>query len=471
MAKIVVILNHWGGVPRALHRNLVAAQTWSAESYDDVGLTTTDGAKEYLCATRDVWQLLKGKGFQTAAFGATGYADGTAPVRHTGDSLPDPRLKHAETHHVDLTSLYDGAQFQGPSLVHDLNVLREATDFIEGHVGGPLAICVNLLSCRDVTLTRFGTASGPCTVECCTALTTSSFDPRTIPESVGRAVPYISNRFCVRNAVQFGETARPLSTGEYATLLHRSHEAIECLRGHTSKLSEIVLRRGGHLAVTATRSLCIGEYGGCRDGDMPLHCCARSFWCSTCPPLDNPVSIQLVDLLRRFISETCSTKTTVSFAPRPTLCTTRDDEGMFFRVRCVLYDHHYMCIGRGDEMWYVYDLHDDPHELTDIGPRLSHIASTLSSTYHATVRSFTGSLDGGNHAAAVTSVPPTRARPRPPPLTVPSVPTPPSSKREDAVFIAEQSSVAVPPRPPPQKVRKQIPVVRMKETRLNTMHR
>ena len=116
MSRLVVVLNHWGGVPRVLHENLTSTQQWKNELYDNVHLSTTNGTDEFISCTRVLWHVLNEQGFYTVVLGAHHYTDHPVPPRHSMEELQDPRFQYADSHHVDRVSLHDGAFFEDQPL-------------------------------------------------------------------------------------------------------------------------------------------------------------------------------------------------------------------------------------------------------------------------------------------------------------------------------------------------------------------
>ena len=479
MAKIVVVINHWGGVPRAIQENLTSMQTWKNELYNTISLSTTNGTNEYLASTRVIWRILKENGFHTVVFGASGYTENTVAKRHTTEELQDPRFQHSESHHVDRTSLYDGAFFKGPSFLHDTLVLEEASQYINNYNGQkPVVLWINLLSCHDIILTRFRNEDA-CEQECCTAIATSNFDNRLLPQSLEMSLPQISKRFAECNARRFGETGGIVRPGEYITLLNKSLHAIDSLQVQITEFVAHVLAHGGNVAMTATRSLLLGEYS-CRDDNTPLNSCAKSFWCSTFEQMSDCKTVTLIDLIHRFISIQCNVTLDFSFTYRPTVCTTSNDDELYSRVECVVNDHHYVCIGKGEELLYIFDSAEDPQELKDIRQSLSHIYPTILSTYLSSTRALLP--PHVVHLSRIRKIappileklpsPPKQPIRRPPALVLPSTPSPPSqSQSEDVSDVVSMQSGIAPSERERQRNRRQASALRAKETRLNKMHR
>lgn len=451
--RFVVFVNHWGGVPRAVQGNLTSMQAWADEEYHEVHLSTTNGENEYKETTRVLWKTLREHGFHVVVLGATGYGSENTWKRFTEDTLPDPRLEHSESHCVDVTSLHDGAEFDGPASIHDALVLEEATQMVRCHSGSkPLALCVNLLSCRDVVRTRFGNTSTRCLRRCCTAVATSQFDPRWVPSSINVSLAQISGPFSDANSKPFGEAGRPVRPGEYATLLQRSLSILDSLQRSVMSFLTVAIAHGAQVCMMATRSLSLGEHS-CRGENIPITACSNSFWCSTCPQMTTEeTSIVFTDLLHRFVHRTCHVPLYFSFLYRPLLCTTLPATGEtstepFFRVGLMIHGHRYVCIGKGAHLLYVFDIDDDPHEESDIRSSLAHVQPKLLVVYRGCVGapSQTVSFNAPRLSATTTRFPlPTTANgrsQRPPP----SASSPPAPSRPPPVLLPPSPPETLPP--------------------------
>ena len=460
MKKVVVVINHWGGVPRTLHGNVVFMQSsWCKEAYDNVSLSSTDGLQEYIASTAEIWRVLNNEGVYTVALGATGYTQ-DLPSTHHQNTIPDPRFRHVETHSVWQTSVHDGAFFPGPALLHDTIVLQEAIQVMKDYdKETPMVLCVNLLSCRDTLRSRFGNVRSD--VDCCVVTPVTSFDTRLIPRSLNASVVSISARFAESNARRYGEEptnrTRP---EEFVALLNKSLEALHLLQTHIDMFLESVFAHECHVAMMTTRSFSMGEHR-CRDDNTPLVSCVRSFWCSTCDPMPNYESLTLVDLLKRFVHETCGIETQYSFHYRPTACVTRLNGEMYTRVECRLNDHRYVCLGSGDTLLCIFDADDDPCELNNIYSSLSHLHAALSSVYLSCVPSRVVPLarlrDTADLPDNKLSLPPS------------TVPAPTVGRNKEDDFSDSTSMFSERDRPPSK--RSVTTTLRAKESRLSKMHR
>lgn len=481
-----VVVNHWGGVPHVLHGNVLAMQRWCSES-GVARMTVTDGTQQFVQSTEEVLRSLQRNGVRTVVLGATGFATARRPLR--GDSIADPRFAYAASHGVDECSLHDGAEFSGPSAVHDAEVLDEARRVMQScgdtaKTTAPLVLFLNLLSCRDVIRTRFRDATD-CEVECRLLAPAVEYDARLIPSSLSATIPQISARFARRNSARFGEAVPPVTAeGEYVTLLREALSALWGLQDTLDRFLEFAMQRGAHVAMTSTRSLSLGEYS-LRDDDAPVPSCTTTFWCSSCE--EDAGDRDLTSLLTRFLCKVCR----IAPVPLPSpsqraMCITRSERDVFVRVECAVNGHRYMCTGivspllagGGNTVVRVCDADADPEEVNDVLPSLS---DTLRDRV---VDAYISATRGVVNAAPI-PVLPQRTRPTLPPETVPPLPvsaykegTPPSFPGGDA-----PSSDVIPSRPnttPPQRTggpatqsvrRLGAKNIRAKETRLNTMHR
>lgn len=481
MPAAVVVVNHWGGVPRVLMRGYAAGQRWASWCLADVPLAHASGEREFPAATSALWSALRMAGVRIVVLGATGYR---AASRRSEERLPDPRYVFAESHHVHEVSLHDGAQFDGPALLHDNEVVREAHRVL-AEASTPLLLCVNLLSCRDLTRMHFGEESEGCVLRAVTA-----FDERIVPPSL----------HCRWSQAHEVFPRRPVTAGQYATLLRRGSEALEALEAATGSLVREALERGAGLAITATRALSLGEHA-CRTEDTPFPSCATSFWCSTAlatsmpaaavesAPAHQPIGALLGLLCRTAFPCPEGPPFTSTLHGTPVCRAARGTARVSLRWN----DHNYVCIGQSGKLWHVFAVDSDPQELVDVYPSLGEVQAVLAARFAAALREDTEDRPSmrrvGFQEAAPPAYPPPHASIAPPATTSPLAPSPPPPTQKAPPPTKRVASPLPVPRPPPVQVpttpsppkpsrfrhtaapRRNVSTLRTRETQLNTMHR
>ena len=142
--RVVLVINHWGGIPACVHGNVVTSQSgWASCVHQNLMLSHTDPVWEFQSLIQDnLLDSVRMEGFRTVVLGATGLRS---------ETRDDPRLSLSAQWGVDRCSLYDGALFASAPLAHDEEVLHEAQRMVgnDERDAPDLFLCVNLLSCRD----------------------------------------------------------------------------------------------------------------------------------------------------------------------------------------------------------------------------------------------------------------------------------------------------------------------------------
>ena len=438
-ARLVLVVNHWGGVPWCLHENVLSSQRdWARTALQGLLLSHTDPVQQFSSLLRDGnASLLHGVrrlGYRTAVLGATGLQR-----RYGRDH--DPRLALADAWGIDRCSLHDGASFEGACFAHDEEVLHEAdrlmkTASVEDE---RILLFVNLLSCRSVACLS-----------------------RDVEERVDRddrAVP--PTLACeLANAIP----AERVSAQEYQDALARARCALRALDLLVSQLVVAALGAGGCAALTATHSLSLGEHG-IRGGGNPTGICCSTLFCSSeaLPDPDARPST-LHETLSAFLQRTCG----VSCTPSRAWCTLVDAGRLqFARTLVRLRGRLYACITsrpssspREDDdacrLLHVFALDEDPGEERDVVAGTAHLAERLDALVRHAVSEACGLPVEVRRAAPPPSVVPPSV-PSPPP----SVPSPPAASEEwrsrSSAPVAQPRSPPPPPPPPSRTSSRQNP--------------
>ena len=476
--SLVLVVNHWGGVPAALRGNYLARVSHEALcAFHDVALerldphaslracVEDDGNDPCLCAdapplstTTTLFAAARAAGYRTVLLGATGAAatSSTNPPTRSADAHPrDPR--HAlRAWGVDACSPRDGARFEGDAGVHDEEVLREARRVLEEEgKDAKLFLWVNLLSCRDVPRMRFRPCVAPPTDPDSYTGVPAACDHRHVPRSVQSAVPELSRLLAAADARRHGEEVedgdehshKPVVTpGEYVALLDAGWAALRRVDAHVTPLVTAALRLDAAVALTATHSLALGEHR-VRTGAAPTRTCATTFWCATVAPAEDTPRT-LAALLAHFCKHTLA-GVRVSQQTSPRACLSVVEDRIVARTVCTLHARRYACLCVWRDLALrdggyahlpplvalhaVYDLDADPDELEDVLPRLDHLRDAL---VDATQRSLPRRVRVSTDTSSSTRRPSrplpllpsqrNHARPPPPPpMDAPPPPRPP----------------------------------------------
>lgn len=388
MAPRLVVINHWGGVPTALHRNAVVdlrnqipeSREWY--THYSIPLSRFDPACSFreclLCEDRvDELCLIPtapdhnrscllysfaAAGYRVVVLGASGIDVGrkmdVPSTTHRSEGLSDP-TESMKDWGVDTCSLYDGAYFRGAAFAHDRQVLREAHQWIEEHDESiPLLLWINLLSCKDVYDLRFrpkvelSSKDGFVIPRPPVAL-----DPRVHPLQPDESLKTWLNSLNEEDSARYGEKAhdgdvkrevRDSVTGnitslQYATLLDYSWDALRTLHGPLGTLVTQCLTTS-ELVVTASHAMSLGESGTRVAGPFGVN--AHTFWTSTVDlvPASSPSPPGLSSLFVRLAGTLGVTHTTLA-RPVPTRCMGIVlGQQLTARVECRLNDHVYECV-------------------------------------------------------------------------------------------------------------------------------
>ena len=435
MPPSILIVNHWGGVPAALHGNVVDMQRrWATFARERVALTTTNPTREFDVATTTAFRALKANGYDTFCLGATGFVGGRR--------RDDPRRRLARSKGIDVCSLYDGAAFVGPSIVHDESVIKEATDVVFNRdvTSPPFVLCVNLLSCRHVVgvgadeqddddddsigineggrtaaalkaraiprarVIARGVGAAAATAAA-TAPTRPPFDDvRMLPPSLGVHIAGISMHASTRD--------------EYMSLVFRGLDALEAIEAAVVALVDRMRQCNGVVVMTSTHALSLGEHGVV-GSHAPTASCTQTFWCSSVllptslPTLRDhvhalvaacgvpltfaPTLTTVVTTVHEPGNATITTNkqrpvgdsTPLTSHPSSTssiLSTLKRSEPVL-RVTSKLYDHAYVCVGNYDRFFVVFDTCDDVFETRDVSALIPHLLLKLCTTYESAVHS------------------------------------------------------------------------------------
>jgi hypothetical protein len=387
-SKRIVIINHWGGVPSSLHGNVLAMETWSDRTSLNIPLVYTDKRISFEESTTHMWKYLKNAGYHTVCLGATGCVDTTPRQQSTYFQDPQQCLKHCD---IDRCSLHDGNCFTGPSLLHDQHVLEEAQVLLSTF-NGPLAICVNLLSCRDTSVYRFCAPNAIVNTHCFThtAQHAHPVDTRLIPLSTSVQIKGISELIHMNEGAEFGENGVPcnaITKEQYGTLLMHGWSTLKSLHTTIEPFIATALSQNANIAMTATSSLSLGEHG-VRGSNSPFKTCSSTFWISTVSEsILNGKFAPLEDYFRSFVSTVCmsSAPSCKQHRRELSLCKSVVGKWIFFRLVCQIHDHIYVCIGNKKEIICMFDALVDPFEIDDISQHMQHLYDRLLSLYKTSI--------------------------------------------------------------------------------------
>ena len=408
--RVVVVVNYGGGIPHALHANVLARHTWAAHSAAGLLLESTDSQTQVDTALRDVWPALRAAGWRSAWFGAEG-PQRTPAARHVG-GLPSARAARAD---VDVCSLM--TSFDGPGVEHDALVVDEADRHLDVCDRDTLVV-LNLRGCADVVRCRFGAAQGTAETACCVLEPAAQFDARAVPSTVAVCVGGVSEELAREDRRRFGEDEDAWRTTEaqYAALLQASRAMLDESDLLVRPFLERARARGHTVAVAASCALPLGEYG-VRAPDAPLRPCATSFFVSSIPSTERAT---WGDTLRCFLASACDVRLSYrADVPSPHVCATKHSVP-FLRVTVTHQSRTYTLVSRDGRLLCAFD----EHEHDDVLSTLPHLASSFQDTIHRETPGRLGRIPTRSTPLSTTPRAPAPA-PRPAPLPAPlPAPTP-----------------------------------------------
>jgi hypothetical protein len=415
------VINHWGGIPAALHRNAVIDMKNKINGIElhevyPVNITRFDPECSFkeivfsdksdevcLVPTRQttpksLFKSFEEQGYDVVVLGACGIDEGRClHVNGTryNSQLPDP-TKSMISDGVSYCSLYDGAYFKGDASTHDTHALSELKGVLLDDGGSrPRLIWVNLLSCRDIPLVRFQKVMGfPSSDSISIRQTPVSLDPRVkppLPTFSGDSIYEIRSSLNEYDAHIHGEADKhTIKEDEYACLLDQSWSVIQRLNTEISDtLSELSLE-GTDVVICASHSISLGESGTRLPG--PFRVNTTSFWLSTFEMKHE--SISLSAMFRRVAHMKNVTSQPAAEKDVPCIGEVRTKEGaiLMARVPMTLNDQRYACIINWPgnlpctsglthltnyELRAVYDVSSDLFECDNLLPKIQHLVEDI----------------------------------------------------------------------------------------------
>ena len=380
---IILVVNHWGGIPSALMRRMggegETPETW-------VRLSRTTPVESFSKSIKTggqhtVFHIAQSHGFDTVLLGPTGLSHESHPHRRfLEDDIPDPR-ESLRKMGVNRCSLHDGAFFRGRASVYDEDTLREAERIVsETDDTRDLFLWINLLSCRDVARSRFRATTENTSVDSCSIKEATSFDRRLVPSSVTRSIPTFTEASVNLENKAFGEatSARRRPEAEYVALLSKSENTLVRMTSHVSRIICDVRERGGNVACTATHSTVIGEHG-MRCGNAPVGQCCRVLWKSE-------FNLPDCDMLHQKINDFVCASVGRNYHPRSGPSPTYGKVGShaFARIECSVRERNYSVTFTGSPptIFSVHDVDSDPEEVVNIIDETKHIHPEFSKEFH-----------------------------------------------------------------------------------------
>ena len=426
--RLVVVVNHWGGVPGALHENVISQLGDRMSAVEQVALRRLDpalGFRDAICNdSRDeaclwdtappnphtIFHAFRAAGYRTVVLGACGLIPrDREATRSSARTMPDPR-ESMRAWGIDRCSSCDGAHFRGNASVHDEEVVHEARRILLEHdEATPLLLWLNLRSCIDTTRVRFARCDRRPLEDGYTGVTRTNFDRRLVPRNVNAtSIQELTDLLRHEDAVRHGEVPsedsshRRDTSSEYACVLDIAIDITERVDRCVTPFLVDALRRDGAVAVTATHSLCLGEHG-IRSGAAPTRVCASTFWCSSISPRQDAANecLPTLNAMLRAFARSCGVRhgtddAKASTPGAPVACLGRvpakEGVGVVARVVCRLHDHNYACIVRWDrlpvregvahlplakELYAVFDLDADPDEVHNVLLQVRHLHEAL----------------------------------------------------------------------------------------------
>jgi hypothetical protein len=418
--KNLIVINHWGGVPAALHRNAVVdiknkMNGVELHEVHPVNITRFDPE----CSFRDIvfsdnsdevclvptrqttpqslFRSFEEQGYDVIVLGACGIDKGrclNADGTRYSSQLPDP-TKSMNPHGVSYCSLYDGAYFKGDAFTHDTHVLSELKGVLMNGQDLPRVIWVNLLSCRDVPLIRFQKVVGsPSSNSISIRQTPVSLDPRVkppMPTFSGDCIHEIRSGLIEYDAHIHGEADKhTIKEDEYACLLDHSWSTIQRLNSEIHYTLSDVSMETTDLVICASHSISLGESGTRLQG--PFRVNTASFWLSTFEMKHGPLSLPA--MFRKVASIKNVTTHPILEKDVPCIGEVRTTAGAILaaHVQITLNDQRYACVIywprnlpsttglthlTSYELRAVYDVSSDTFECDNILPKIQHLLDEI----------------------------------------------------------------------------------------------
>ena len=420
----MLLVDLWGGLPRVMHADACDAHApWAGQRRDDVLLP--DAAAQPFESTLNA---LRAVGVHVHVVGATG---ATAAHVVRGDGFPPPSLAYADT-----VSVYDGAAMPlGSEVAHDRLAVSDAHRILDADEDDddpskpPLALVVRLLACRDLPHVRFEDAAMDtprrkrCVVDC--VLPHAGAPHLAIP-ALAHTPCAAARTYTARDCERFQEDCSARTSSAQAQHLHALARARHAsLLAHLAPLLVRARDLGVHVALTASRSIPLGEHG-LRATASPMGCTCTTLWCAS-TPASTPAteSTSLFDVVDAFARRAFR----MSIAPAVWPSITIVDE-THTRVLTTLRTRTYALVCAPRKIIHIFAVDEDPLETSDVTPWMAHAREELQALANATF------ADVG-FTASVRSPPP-------PPPARPPTPTPPA--RPPTPLVVHSPT---PPRPPP----------------------
>lgn len=370
MHKHIVLVNFVGGVPHALHKDIIKYFGEGKSCSDRVLLSNTNNYIEMEHCAENMFRLAHEVGFKTALFGPTFLPDDAVS---SGSSFPDPHKRHCRRFMVDHTSCEQTTNWNGLAL--DTATLREAADYLHrlSEASQPYFVCVNLLACRD---TRAIAVNGSVVF---TGMTRNLSDTRVVPSNLCAHVYDTGKEFA-------GEA---LANAHFTYFVNHACNILKQLLPRVNEFVNCCVENTNATVIhTCMSSFGLGEHGYIGE-ELPLRECCESFlvMANSGISIDSTRHHTLLELLLSAFKPTLSRHSLLE-----TSC------GKNSREIYLIREHTYACIravhdGKTSHPYIVFDLSIDPHETANIADLVPHIIFTKEGTRR--IRGNTGSSIGG----------------------------------------------------------------------------
>lgn len=211
MGKVILLINHWA-LPYALHSNVCREASEHLPHVVQCYLRS-DSAKEHFHAAQGMFRIANARGFRTVCLGVTEWTE-------SPDGMVDCTRRFEAPHQVDHASTW--CTFPWRSTGHDTQVIDEAYRILENSAHQDLFLCLNLLSCRDISNAKPSAGN--------------SLDPRLIPRTV--STPELFSAAC-----------------------HMAMQDLSSLFADLHRLLVLAQDRGAAVGMSVLSSLSMGEHG------------------------------------------------------------------------------------------------------------------------------------------------------------------------------------------------------------------
>lgn len=314
MGRTILLVNHWG-IPFALLSNLATEFAEQLPSKVTCYLRN-DSAADHFHNAQHIFADAHSHGWRTVCLGVTEWTE-------VGEGfLTECSERYKTSHSTDHASPWNTYPWR--SLRHDLQVIEEAREILEGDNAADLLLCLNLLACRD-------------TVHRTTPSNEVGRDDRAVPPSVRD--PQL-----------------------YASAIAHSRADLTAILPSLATVIQIAQSRGASIGMSVFASLSLGEHGLFGSSYMKEGTSSVFLASKTC----RGSAAYADDAVAAFVTSCLHDEQTTTIAGSyPFSSVVSGVQRTVERVNDKIY-----AFVRG----HIFDLVEDPDELIDVQTNVVHLA-------------------------------------------------------------------------------------------------